>query len=66
MDSDEDDLYGQDEPNPSPAVGQDSHPSGTLKIEDLEEGEEEGEEVEGEDSDDVGLLQHMACFADVD
>ncbi|KAF7502418.1 hypothetical protein GJ744_005837 [Endocarpon pusillum] len=52
MDSDDDDLYGQDEPKISNGVGQDGHPSGTVKMEDLEEGEEEGEEVEGEDSDD--------------
>jgi hypothetical protein len=54
MDSDDDDLYGQDDPNTSNGVPQDDHPAGESKTDDLEEGEEEGEEVEGEDSDDVG------------
>lgn len=54
MDSDDDDLYGQDDPNASNGVAEDGHAPGELKTEDLEEGEEEGEEVEGEDSDDVG------------
>lgn len=65
MDSDDDDLYGQDEPTTSNGVGQDSHPSGAMKMEDLEEGEEEGEEVEVEDSDDVSLSRHVAGSADI-
>ncbi len=66
MDSDDDDLYGQDESKTSNGFGQDGHPSGAMKMEDLEEGEEEGEEVEGEDSDDVSLPRHVACPADID
>jgi hypothetical protein len=54
MDSDDDDLYGQDDPSTTNGVAQDDHAAGDSKIDDLEEGEEEGEEVEGEDSDDVG------------
>ncbi len=54
MESDDDDLYGQDDHNASNGVLQDGRPSGEVKMEDLEEGEEEGEEVEDEDSDDVG------------
>lgn len=53
MESDDDDLYGQDDQNTSREVPQDGHPSGEVKMEDLEEGEEEGEELEDEDSDDV-------------
>ncbi len=55
MESDDDDLYGQDEHSAFNGVPQDSHPSSEVKMEDLEEGEEEGEEVEDEESDDVGL-----------
>ena len=65
MDSDDDDLYGQDEPKISNGIGQDGHASGTVKMEDLEEGEEEGEEVEGEDSDDVSSSRHVAYSADI-
>ena len=65
MDFDDDDLYGQDEPRTSNSVGQDGHPSGAMKMEDLEEGEEEGEEVEGEDSDDVSLSRHVSCSANI-
>lgn len=54
MDSDDDDLYGQDDHTASNAVPQDGHRLDDEKIEDLEEGEEEGEEVEDEDSDEVG------------
>jgi hypothetical protein len=53
MESDDDDLYGQDDHNISETVQPDGHPVGEVKIEDLEEGEEEGEEVEDEDSDDA-------------
>ena len=54
MESDDDDLYGQDDHSKSNGVPQDGHPNSQMKTEDLEEGEEEGEEVEDEDSDDVG------------
>jgi hypothetical protein len=54
MDSDEDDLYGQDDHEVSNSRPPDGATSGEVKMEDLEEGEEEGEEVEEEDSDDVG------------
>ena len=53
MESDEDDLYGQDEPAAPNGASREGHPPGDVKMEDLEEGEEEGEEVEDEDSDDV-------------
>jgi hypothetical protein len=53
MESDDDDLYGQDDQDISNGMRQDGAPSGELKPTDLEEGEEEGEEVEDEDSDDV-------------
>jgi hypothetical protein len=53
MESDDDDLYGQDDHSASNGVPQEGQPSGEMKMEDLEEGEEEGEEVEDEDSDDV-------------
>jgi hypothetical protein len=52
MESDDDDLYGQDDHNISETVQPDGHPVGEVKTEDLEEGEE-GEEVEDEDSDDA-------------
>lgn len=54
MDSDDDDLYGQDDLTTANGAAPDGKPSAELKTEDLEEGEEEGEEVEDEDSDDVG------------
>lgn len=53
MESDDDDLYGQDDPITTNGVLKDDQPLGELKMEDLEEGEEVGEEVEDEDSDDV-------------
>lgn len=64
MESDDDDLYGQDDPSPSNGVLKDDQPSGELKMEDLEEGEEEGEEFEEEDSDDVSSRKNEACSAD--
>jgi hypothetical protein len=57
MDSDDDDLYGQDESTLN-GVAQDDQVAGDSKIDELEEGEEDGEEVEGEDSDDVGQVTH--------
>lgn len=54
MDSDDDDLYGQDDHVETNGALREGHTSGEVKMEDLEEGEEEGEEVEDEDSDDVG------------
>jgi hypothetical protein len=56
MESDDDDLYGQDDQITPNGGLQDGHLSGELKMEDLEEGEEEGEEVEDEDTDDVGSM----------
>jgi hypothetical protein len=53
MDSDDDDLYGQDDHDETNGALREGHTSGEVKMEDLEEGEE-GEEVEDEDSDDVG------------
>jgi hypothetical protein len=57
MDSDDDDLYGQDESTLN-GVAQDDQVAGDSKIDELEEGEEDGEQVEGEDSDDVGQVTH--------
>jgi hypothetical protein len=57
MDSDDDDLYGQDESTLN-GVAQDDQVAGDSKIDELEEGEEDGEEIEGEDSDDVGQVTH--------
>jgi hypothetical protein len=53
MESEDDDLYGADEPGGSNGVPQDAGPSAGNKTEAMEDGEEEGEEVEEEDSDDV-------------
>jgi hypothetical protein len=66
MDSDEDDLYGQDDHNASNGAPQDGRQSDEVKMEDLEEGEEEGEELEDEGSDDVGLTRNKTFAADLD
>jgi hypothetical protein len=66
MESDEDDLYGQDDHNTSNGAPQDGRQYGEVKMEDLEEGEEEGEELEDEGSDDVGLARNKTFAADLD
>ena len=53
MDSDDDDIY--DTGNTGPSDGQHEHigSNGEVKMDNADDGEEEGEEVEEEDSDDV-------------
>jgi hypothetical protein len=53
MDSDSDDLY--DPSDSVPAIGQPTTERPEVKMEDVDEGEEEGEEIEEDDSDDVGF-----------
>lgn len=59
MDSDSDDLY--DPSDSVPAIGQSTTERPEVKMEDVDEGEEEGEEIEEDDSDDVGFHLQTLC-----
>ena len=52
---DSDDLYDPEESTPVTGQIKQEARNGELKMEDVEEGEEEGEELEDEDSDDVRM-----------
>lgn len=60
MDSDSDDLY--DPSDHIPVTSQPKAGNGEVKMQDVDEGEEEGEEIEEDDSDDVRCRPGMPVW----